>query len=185
MLQLGFHQSWVTKVMACVRSVNYHVRQNGENLGPIKPNRGLRQGDPLSPFLFILCSEGLFNSLQALEQRDIIHGCKVTRGAPTINHLFFADDSYIFFNADLQECQNIKECLHQDQRTSGQQINLDKSAISFSSNIPELRTDIRNILAVSPEAPHRKYLGLLPLVGRDKKETFSFIKDRICSRLRD
>ena len=58
MLALSFHHIWVGKIMACIESVSYHLIQKGERMGPIKPSRGSRQGDPLSPFSFILCAEG-------------------------------------------------------------------------------------------------------------------------------
>ena len=77
MIHLSFHSDWIGKIMACMRSVNYHVVQKEEMLEPIKPSRGLRQGDPLSPFLFILCAMGLSKSIQALERQGRIHGCKV------------------------------------------------------------------------------------------------------------
>ena len=79
--------------MGCIETVSYHFIQKGEYMGPIKPSRGLRQGHPLSPFLFILCAGGLFNSGQALERKGLIHGSKVARGPPKISHLFFADDN--------------------------------------------------------------------------------------------
>ena len=80
MTSLGFHQLWVRRIMACVTSVSYYVLHNGERLGPIP-------------------AEGLSNSLSALEGHELIHWCKVARGAPAISQFFFADDNYTFFRA--------------------------------------------------------------------------------------
>ena len=72
--------------MTCVTSVSYYVIHNGERHGP--GERGLRQGVSLSLYLFILCAEGLFNSLNALEGHRLIHECKAESGAPAISHIF-------------------------------------------------------------------------------------------------
>ena len=97
MQALGFDEAWIELVMVCITSVEYKVIQDGCEVGPIVPGRGLRQGDPISPYLFIMCVEGLSSLLRKYELRGLIHGCKVARNAPMISHLFFADDSFLFF----------------------------------------------------------------------------------------
>ena len=87
-LGLGFHHLWVPRIMSCVASVNYHVLHKGEKIGPIWAR-------PLSP---PICSSYVQKAAQALlnslENRGTIYGWKVAWGAPTISHIFFADDSY-------------------------------------------------------------------------------------------
>jgi len=90
-----------------------------------------------SPYLFILCAEvfsGLLNEAQA---ENGLHGIQIVRGAPKINHLFFADNSLIFCRYSFQDSQTIQEILNTYQSASGQLINLDNSEISFSRNVPD------------------------------------------------
>ena len=84
MLKLGFHARWVDLVMKCVSTISYFTNHEGKELGSIQPERGLRQGDPISHYLFILCAEGLSCFLNDMELKGLIHGCKIARGAPTI-----------------------------------------------------------------------------------------------------
>ena len=67
LLKLGFHRRWVKLIMECVSSTSYSVLVNGTPHGYIKPSRGLRQGDPMSPYLFLICAEGLSTLLRKKE----------------------------------------------------------------------------------------------------------------------
>ncbi|XP_048234330.1 uncharacterized protein LOC125370918 [Ricinus communis] len=111
MLSLGFCEQFVQLVMACVRGVRYFVSQEGQLLGPINPSRVLRQGDPLLPYLFISCADWLSFAIQEKANRGEIHGVKISRSAPTITHLLFADDSLFFFKANMLELGHIKSVL--------------------------------------------------------------------------
>lgn len=84
---------------------------NGELIGPIFPKRGLRQGDPLSPYLFLQCIEGLSNAIDEAAFGDKLHGCRVSANAPEFTHLLFADDSFLFFKATKEEAVCVKEIL--------------------------------------------------------------------------
>lgn len=86
-------------VMNCVTNVSYSFLINGEITIYISPTRGLQQGDPLSPYLFLMCAEGLTGLFVDFEQCGLIHGVSIYRGAPWIAHLLFADDSFLFLRA--------------------------------------------------------------------------------------
>ncbi|XP_019175839.1 PREDICTED: uncharacterized protein LOC109171159 [Ipomoea nil] len=177
---LGFDGRWVKLLMMCVSTVSYSVLINGSKTEQITPTRGLRQGDPLSPYLFIICAEGLSILLKQAEVKGDIHGCRVARAAPSITHLFFAGDSLLFFKANNQEAGAIKRCLTTYETMSGQAVNYHKSNICFSKNTSEeVREEIADILGVVQAQNFGKYLGLPFFVGRNRRQAFSYIEDKI------
>ena len=96
MRKMGFHERWINLTMVCVKTVTYSILVNGEPRGLIHPSRGIRQGDPLSPFLFLLCTEGLNGLIKQAEVNGDIHGFSLYRRGPKLTHLLFADDSLFF-----------------------------------------------------------------------------------------
>ena len=74
MIKMGFDGRWVNFMMQCVTSVTYSIRLNGRPRGHIVPSKGLRQGDPISPFLFLFCAEGLSSTLQQATLTGTLHG---------------------------------------------------------------------------------------------------------------
>ena len=98
MIKLGFPEVWVDRVMKCVSTPSFSVWINGKSYRNIKPSRGIRQGDPLSPYLFLICAEGFTSLLAKVELDGRLHGVAVCRNAPRITNLLFADDSLIFLS---------------------------------------------------------------------------------------
>jgi hypothetical protein len=87
MLQLGFHRLWVESVMRLVSTLSFSVLLNGDQLDSFVPSRSIRQGDPISPYLFLLAAEGLSCLLKARTQSSILKGIKVALSAPMVSHL--------------------------------------------------------------------------------------------------
>ncbi|XP_019163454.1 PREDICTED: uncharacterized protein LOC109159798 [Ipomoea nil] len=181
---LGFTQGWIELLMMCVTTVTYNIQVNGDPAGSVIPTRGIRQGDPLSPYLFILCAEGLSILLQQAEARGDIHGIRIARGAPSVSHLFFADDSLLFFRATSEEAQTIKDCLEMYSAASGQVINYEKSNAMFSSNTDHAtRRTVADCVGVQETTDLGKYLGLPSALGRNKTRTFQFIEQKVRERI--
>jgi hypothetical protein len=161
MIRLGFHHLFVEMVMRLVTTVSFSVLFNGECLEKFLPTRGIRQGDPISPYLFLLAAEGLSCLLNARNQSSALNGIKVAPSAPTVNHLLFADDSLLFFRATRESAKEIKEVLHLYCQASGQMINMEKYSIHFAKGCRQsLREEIKDDLNVHNEALSQKYLGM-------------------------
>ena len=89
MEKLGFADHMRGLIMRCVSTVTYSIKINGTPRGHIITSRGIRQGDPLSPYIFLLCAEGLSALIQSAVDRGQMEGVKICRGSPRLSHLFF------------------------------------------------------------------------------------------------
>lgn len=83
--------------------MRYLVLVNGSLVGNIKPSRGIRQGDPILPYLFLICSEGLSALIGKAEVKGIISGVPTSPKGPKISHIFFVDDSILFCKSNSVE----------------------------------------------------------------------------------
>ena len=177
--RLGFCMSFVRLIMKCVSSVHFSVRVNGELLPYFTPSRGFRQGDPVSPFLFLLCAEGFSSLLKYYSGVTIDRGLRVSYRSPWVTHLLFADDSLIFINASNPSALRLNEILRIYGEASGQSVNRDKSSVYFSTNTPDsLRQVLQATLNIHVQAFSEKYLGLPTAVGRITSGTFDHISER-------
>jgi len=93
MLHLGFSRKFVNIIMSCIKTVSFSAIINGVPVGHIIPSRGLRQGDPLSLYLFLICAIGLQGLIHKAESYGFLRGVSICRNAPWVSHLFFTDDS--------------------------------------------------------------------------------------------
>ncbi|BFG35167.1 hypothetical protein CerSpe_214410 [Prunus speciosa] len=183
--KLGFDSTWVRLVMRCITSVRFTVLLNGKAGIPFKPTRGIRQGDPISPYIFILVSDVLSSMLNKAVERGIVQGIKFREDGPTLSHLFFADDSLLFLKVTEENCAAIERILKSYCQASGQVVNFEKSSIYFSPNTPQqLREKVGNILHVCTTDNPGKYLGLPTMWGRSKREALNFVKERILRKWR-
>jgi len=110
-MKLGFHRTWVRWIMSCVSSIRFSIRFNGVLTDSFTPTRGLRQGDPLSPYLFLFVADALSMTLQNETRNGNLEELKITRAAPGISHLLFADDALLFFKANDSQARRVKEVI--------------------------------------------------------------------------
>ncbi|CAL8993016.1 unnamed protein product, partial [Prunus brigantina] len=145
-----------------------------------KPSRGLRQGDPLSPYLFILVNDVLSHLISSECARGSLHGIRLCNGSPTLSLLLFADDTLLFTKASVVNCSRMTHILDAYCAASGQLINLDKSNMYFSPNTPDhIKRSVCSVLKIKEADNPGKYLGLPSVWGSSKKEALGYIKERI------
>lgn len=169
MRKMGFNERWIYLMVHCMSTVRYHVILNGNVSYEFFPEKGLQQGDPLSPYLFLFYSEGLSVSITKLKSDNVLKGVKACARGPSITHFFFADDSFLFLRENSMECNIIKDLLGLYEMKSGQKVNFDKFDLFFSPNTCDSsRTCVKNIFEIQDVCNPEKYLGLLSVLRRDK-----------------
>lgn len=182
MKRMGFDQLWIKWIMNCVTAVRYSVLINGTPEGFITPARGLRQGDPLSPYLFILCAEVLSHLMTRAMVDKSLMGVKIANNAPAVNHLLFADDSLFFTLANEKAAKKLKTIFGVYEMVSGQAINHSKSSITFGAKVrPTVKTKMRALLGIHNDGGIGKFLGLPEQVGNKKSEMFAYITEKVRS----
>ncbi|KAG8653739.1 hypothetical protein MANES_05G055002v8 [Manihot esculenta] len=139
---LGFSDTWVGWMHMCFSNMSYYIAVNGAEIGPVVPSRGLSL------------------LIQDSENRGLLHGCCAKVGCPPVSHIFFTDDSLLFFDGTVGEAIRIKQILGVYKKASGQAVNFDKSGIMFSPCVSEEnRLTISGILDVHLPLGSGNYLG--------------------------
>lgn len=184
-LKLGYIKEWVVKLMKCITSVSFSILVNGEVKGKIIPTKGLRQGDPLSLFIFLFCAKALSCMIQEAEIEKIITGLTFGKRGLQVSHFFFffADDSIMYLKANKGECHTLKVILNAYSEATCQEVNFSKSEMSFGRSIKQSDFGgLADIFGVKIVENIDNYLGMPCFLGRKKSEVFKFIKQRIWNK---
>ena len=128
----GFPESMVKLIMSCVSTTNTALLFNENKLDSFQPSRGIRQGDPISPYLFLLCMKFLGSHITSMCEVRRWDKVRASRSGPSFSHVFFADDLMLFAKADRKNCEAIIEVLDNFCNLARQQVNLAKSKILFA-----------------------------------------------------
>ncbi|KAL6549238.1 hypothetical protein OROHE_009083 [Orobanche hederae] len=181
---MNFPTRFVELLMRCVSTARFSFVVNGKVYGNLTPSRGLRQGDPLSPFLFVLCAQGLSSMLSNSHNLNLFTGIRVAQNAPTLSHLFFTDDSLLLLKVEKDGLRQVQKILDQYAKASGQLINLDKSAAVLSPNCNQDKIDLlQNIMGIKTVAEHSFYLGLPIFSVQKKRLQFDFLREKVGRRV--
>ena len=160
LIHFNFSNNIIDLIMSCVTLVSTSLLFNGGCLESFLPSRGIRQGDPLSPYLFILCMEYLGHLIEGKCADKLWHLVKASRSGLAFSHIFFADDLVLFARADTGNCHTINEVLQEFCRRFGQTVSEAKSWVYFSPNVDlDLRENLADILGFRSTSNLGKYLG--------------------------
>ncbi|KAG8369117.1 hypothetical protein BUALT_Bualt15G0117900 [Buddleja alternifolia] len=160
------------------------VLWNGEPLNPLTPTCGLRQGDPLSPYLFVLCVERLGYLIEQEVDEGVWEPLAVSRGGPRFSHLFFADDFIFLARATQRSTAAIVSIIEKFCSSSGLVINKEKSKVFFSRNTNRgLRRILASQLGIGCTMDLGKYLGVPLVHNRASPGLYNELIDRVQSQL--
>lgn len=129
MSQLGFGNKWRFWIRGCLASLQASILINGSPTKEFQISKGVRRGDPLSPFLFIIAMEGLHAAMKSVNQSNLFHGVKIPNNGPTISHLFYADDVLFVGEWRRSNFVNLSRILRSFHSTSGLKVNFHKSMV--------------------------------------------------------
>lgn len=181
---LNFPEKITDIISNCISTPSMQLLWNGELSGKFSPSRGVRQGDPLSPYLFVICMERLAHMIQERVAKKLWTPVTLCKNGPPISHLFFADDIILFSDVSLEQSVVIRECLNDFCSRSGLKVNVSKTRVTFSKNVNHnRRTKISNSLGFQLAADLGKYLGVPLHHKKDTTQSFQYLVDKVSTRL--
>eukprot|EP00253_Pinus_taeda_P036365 PITA_36365 len=161
----GFAQCWINWILALIKSPNFSILVNGAPTFPFAPSRGIRQGDPISPFLFVILMEGLSRIIKTTKERNNIKGLQPLPPCPATAHQQFPDDTMLHGTPTIREAQGFKAILNLFSEVIGMDFNLDKSSIFIFNTHLAIKKNLTAILGFRRQSLPSKYLGI-PLTDK-------------------
>ncbi len=184
LMALGFDSAVVNLIKQCLSTVKFTLLLNGTKSFSFTPSRSIRQGDLLSPYLFILCSEVLARLINKEAVEGNIHGAKIAPSSPGITKLMYADDVVLFCGAKIAEVKALMRCVEKFCGWSGLSVNIENSRLFVSKGVhSQFCRQVKNMWGFKKLASDVQYLSLPPFLSANKSKAFSFVKERLNTRI--
>lgn len=178
--KMGFGKTFIEMVYRTLCNNWYIVFVNGQPFGFFHSSRGEKQGDPLSPNLFLLVVECLSRALNALHRDDTFVSYGMPKWSPYLNHLTYVDDMIIFLSAVEESLKLVMETLASYELSSGHKINKQKSNVYMHVHVPQLITDrVFNITEIPRGDFPFKYHGVPIYYARRKNSHYNELMEKV------
>lgn len=184
LLHLGFNETFSSWIFSCISSVSFEILINGGKTASFKLSRGLRQGDPLSSYLFILGQEILSRLLNQELRQKSIRGIKTSKRGPIITHVMYADDIVLFSKATKKDATSISWILEKYCLWSGQLVKRSKSGIFFSKHTQRpIQRVIKSSLQIRSIKKDATCLGAPLLLTRAPSKDSAYLQAKLEAKL--
>ncbi|XP_039038906.1 uncharacterized protein LOC120176565 [Hibiscus syriacus] len=180
LLTFGFLPNLIRIIMHCITTSSFQLQWNDSLTASFHPERGIRQGDPLSPYLFVLAIERLGHCISDRVNKQIWEAFRFSKDGYHLSHLFFADDLILYAKSDIFDADTINSALANFRHYSGHRVNKRKTTIYFSPNTStQLKEVIRDRLGFKQVTELGKYLGVPVHHGRSRRADYAFIIEKM------
>lgn len=181
---MGFSEGFQDLIYRSICNIRYPVCVNGFYSAEFRSSSGVRQGDPLSPLLFVVAQQILSYNLNKLQEKGRVWSYRLGRNVSPISHIFYADDMLVFTNGRIRSIRCLHQLMIHYEESSGQKVNFEKSAFYPSKFIPNCRlARIQQISGCLKRNFPFKYLGAPIYRGRCQNAFFEDIMDKFARRL--
>eukprot|EP00253_Pinus_taeda_P035518 PITA_35518 len=178
----GFDATWIRWISSLISSTFFSILINGIPSSTFHPTRGIREGDPLSPFLFVIMAKGLGRSIKATILAGNLKGISIHQ-APTTSHQQFVDDNMLFGHSSVQEARTFNSILDNFSKASGALINKVKSQIFFFNTPPITQRAIARIIGFFVASLPSKYLGAPLIASALKHSSWTNLLEKLEAKL--